>query len=109
MSKIIKSVLFERNAVVVIKPKPMPVPEPVHVHEPEPKVQVPEIDLEAIRAEAETIIANAQSAAAQCMTEAEKNHKKWRSRLMTRLIAKAVRTDLIKAFRKALNRVTKRR
>lgn len=98
MSKIIKSVLFERNAVVVIKPKPMPVPEPVHVHEPEPKVQVPEIDLEAIRAEAETIIANAQSAAAQCMTEAEKKSQEMAKQAYDEAYSKGCEDGLNQGF-----------
>ncbi|MBP2635809.1 MAG: yscL [Firmicutes bacterium] len=71
MSKIIKSVLFQKNSPVVIKHRPAPVPEPVEIKEQEASVKVPEIDLEAIRSEAEAILAKAQDAAAQCLAEGE--------------------------------------
>lgn len=69
MSKIIKSVFFEKNSPIIIKARPVLAPEPVREQEVQPAV--PAIDLEAIRSEAETIIADAQKAAAQCLTEAE--------------------------------------
>lgn len=69
MSKIIKSVFFEKNCPVIIKARPVLAPEPVREQPVLPAV--PAIDLEAIRSEAETILANAQTAAAQCLTEAE--------------------------------------
>ena len=69
MSKIIKSVFFEKNCPVIIKARPIIAPEPVREQEPEPVV--PAIDLEAFRYEAETIIAKAEETAAKCLTEAE--------------------------------------
>lgn len=68
MSKIIKSVLFEKNSPVVIKHRPMSAPEPVR----EPSVPAPPaIDIEAVRCEAEAIMAKAEAAAAHCVSEAE--------------------------------------
>ncbi len=75
MSKIIKSVLFQRNSPVVIKHRPAPVPEPIEVQEQVTAPVVPEIDLEAIRSEAEAIIAKAQETAAQCLAEGENKAK----------------------------------
>lgn len=70
MSKIIKSVFFEKNCPVIIKARPVIAPEPVHEQKP-PQPVVPAIDLDAVRHEAETIIANAEETAAKCLTEAE--------------------------------------
>ena len=75
MSKIIKSVLCQRKSPVVIKHRPLVAPEPVVVLEKQPLPQVPEIDLEAIRSEAEAIMVQAQTAATQSLNEAESKAK----------------------------------
>lgn len=69
MSKIIKSVFFEKNRPIIIKARPVITPESI----PEKPVQpeVPPIDLAAVKREADAIVAKAQSAAAECLTEAE--------------------------------------
>lgn len=69
MSKIIKRAFFETNCPVIIKARPVIPPEPVR--EPESQPVVPAIDLEAIRSEAEAIIAKAEETAAKCLAEAE--------------------------------------
>lgn len=71
MSRIIKSVLFQKNSPVVIKHRPAPVVEPIEMQAPDPALVVPEIDLEAVRRDAEVIIAKAQDTAAQCLVEGE--------------------------------------
>ena len=75
MSKIIKSVLCQRKSPVVIKHRPAVVPEPVVVQEQPPQNAQPEIDLAAIRSEAEAIMTKAQTSAAQCLTDAESKAK----------------------------------
>ncbi|TWH48595.1 FliH/SctL family protein [Sporomusa sp. KB1] len=76
MSKIIKSVLCQRKSPVIIKHRPLSVPEPVIVQEKQPlPAPPPEIDLAAIRIEAEAIMAKAQTTAAQCLNEAESKAK----------------------------------
>jgi flagellar assembly protein FliH len=69
LSKIIKSVFFEKNRPIIIKPRPVTPPEPVP-EQPEQPV-IPPIDLEVVRQEAESIIAEAKTTAAQCLTDAE--------------------------------------
>lgn len=73
MSSIIKSVLFEKNSPVIIKHRPLFVPEPEQEQPIAPAV--PDIDLEAIRSEAEAIMAKATTTAAQCMADAENKAK----------------------------------
>ncbi|HWR43169.1 FliH/SctL family protein [Sporomusa sp.] len=69
MSKILKSVLFEKNAPVIIKYRPAPEPVREQTHEPEPIV--PEICLDAVRSEAESILAQAQVSATQYLADAK--------------------------------------
>ncbi len=68
MSKILKSVLFERTAPVIIKYRP-PLPEPVCEVEPEPVIPV--ICLEEVQAAADNILAQAQEAATRCLADAQ--------------------------------------
>ncbi|WP_094607609.1 V-type proton ATPase subunit E [Sporomusa silvacetica DSM 10669] len=76
MSKIIKSVLCQRKSPVVIKHRPLSVPEPVVVPEQQSlSAPPPEIDLEAIRSEAEAIMTKAQTTATRCLSEAESKAK----------------------------------
>ncbi|SMC65989.1 FliH/SctL family protein [Sporomusa malonica] len=67
MSKILKSVLFEKSSPIIIKHRPAV--EPVR-EEPQQPV-VPEIFLDTVRNEAESILALAQTSAAQCLADAE--------------------------------------
>lgn len=73
MSSIIKSVLFEKNSPVIIKHRPLSVPEPVQEQPAVPAA--PEIDLAAIRSEAEAVMAKAETTAAQCIADAENKAK----------------------------------
>ncbi|QDR80489.1 FliH/SctL family protein [Sporomusa termitida] len=70
MSRILKSVFFERTAPVIIKYRP-PVPEPVCEVEAEPEPVIPEICLEEVQAAADNILAQAQAAAARCLADAQ--------------------------------------
>ena len=69
MSKIIKSVFFEKNRPIIIKPRPVTTPEPVP-EQPEQPAVLP-IDLEVVRQEAESIVTEAKTTAAQCLADAE--------------------------------------
>jgi flagellar assembly protein FliH len=92
LSKIIKSVLFQKNSPVVIKHRPTPVPEPIEIQEQAAASVVPEIDLEAIRSEADAILAEAQETAAQCLAEAENKANE-----LQELAQKAYEETLVKA------------
>jgi flagellar assembly protein FliH len=68
LSKIIKSVLFEKCSPVIIKYRPAV--EPVREEE-VPQPVAPEICLDDVRREAENIRTLAQASAAQCLADAE--------------------------------------
>ena len=64
--------LCQRKSPVIIKHRPLSVPESAVVQEQQSlPAPPPEIDLEAIRSEAEAIMAKAQTTATQCLSEAE--------------------------------------
>lgn len=70
LSKILKRVLCERTAPVIIKYRP-PVPEPEPVCEVEPEPVIPEISLAEVQKAADNILAQAQAAADRCLADAE--------------------------------------